>query len=412
MSPLIERFDGFMSLLVMAGLWPVLRRLSKFNSSNPVERRLRGILLAAFVHFLVRIPHLAFNIEQFGSLAYATAVWLGFQIFLFFETALRRHMPLMLKIWMVVGSLFWLIASLLGRVDSSLEAIRFLGIYFLISQGWTLLVCLLRRRADYNVTENRFIDLSMVSLVLFGPFLLTDTALAQSWGLPRLGAISVLVFTYVSIYSDSVLQRKMVTFRRLGSSVLQALFLAWMVSLLFPHLPGDVVFRICLVTFAMSLVVKIWNTVNYLNGEDPQSRFMSLLVESEKSTRQTFLRGLVPVIDKIGRKVLTGDELKGCDLPAIDRMFDQRQTSTFSLYELREISEEEHIQAGLTKEENGAIEQMIHLMETFGMNHICRLDRTKTFLVLFDVTAIGYSGQIRLQADLVSQMAALVSKAP
>ena len=54
------------------------------------------------------------------------------------------------------------------------------------------------------------------------------------------------------------------------------------------------------------------------------------------------------------------------------------------------------------------MDQMIHLLEGNRMNSICLMTIEEPIIVLYDLTAIGYSTQVRTQAGLIADIARLI----
>jgi hypothetical protein len=401
-------FDGLLSVLAMVGMWPVLRLLFQYDSPNPIERRLRIILASMFIFSLFRIPYVAFNFSRLGGVVYGLGIVVMFQVFLFFETLLRRHMPIGLKIWVSIGGLFFGIASFTGHLADRAPMLRAFGMFLVLTQFWTMMVAVWRPRRDYSPDENRFIDICLVSLLFLAPFFITDISIFELEPIPKMGVVGILLFTFISIHSESIFHRKAATFRSISTALIASGFLTFMTNVLIPGLGPGITYRLLVLMFSINLVARIFDAIRHLDGKEPASRFVGRLLESDKRDRTRFLMGLNRFFEDIDKKVLRPQDLLDCNIDLLNRIFDDKQTSTFSLYQLRQILEEPELHTGDIATEIETIEQMIHLMEMHSMNHICRVDRGKATFVLLQVTAIGYSRQIRLQADLTTEIAGLI----
>lgn len=404
MTPSI--FDAIMAGLVIIGMWPVLTRLTVSGSPNPVERRLRGILMGMTALFMFRIPHFGLGWPVVGALAYASAIATVFLVFIFFEALIRRHMPVVLKVFMAAGCSVFGLLAISGLLHENHDLLLAFGAFLTIASLWTLLSCLFRDRKAYNSAENRFIDLCAVTLVLLGPFFLTDMPVYDFGPIPRIGAVGALLFASVSIYSESIFQRKASTFRALMRALSFSALLTAAVVALIPGISVGTAIQAFTLMLSVNLIFHIHQTVRHLQGQDPQSKFVKALSESDRSSREKFLSGLNRYFGDFQSKIVTAAELPGCDFETLRPFFESRQTSTFNLAELRQMMEED--EASLKKSEIDAIEWMINVLETNGMNHLCLIDRRRGPFVLVNVTAIGYSPQVRLRAGVLADTAALL----
>src|SRR5262245_34993819 len=109
----LAQFDGLLSFLVAFGLLLVLRRLHRSESLTSFEKKLYWILIYLCLLLVIRVPYIGFQIHMFfGPMTYMAASLFAFSVFLYFETLLRRHMPLWVKIFSSLGTVYFVLASL------------------------------------------------------------------------------------------------------------------------------------------------------------------------------------------------------------------------------------------------------------------------------------------------------------
>lgn len=404
-------FDGLVSILGIIGLWPVLRRLFKSDSPNLAECRLRWLFVTLSFAFLFRVPYVAFGLKGLGLVVYALFVVAAFQVFLFFETLLRRHMPLALKLWMSVGCLVFILLALTGHLAGDLDVLRGFLVFMTIGQLWTVLVCVLRDRKEYSAAENHFIHLCLGILVVLNPFFFTDVSVYDLGDMPRLGVLGALLFAYFAINAEALFQEGTKIVRQVIKAVVFSLLLTVMLLSLLPPQPGPVQTRILVLFLCVNFIFRIYYALKHVDGEDTASRYIKELRESDKKSQSRFLDDMSRLFERVRKEVVGREQLGARDPALMCEVFELRQTTVFSLYELRQISEEPAMQAGSSSRELEAIEQMIHLMEERAMNHICMVDPDQRVFLLFDFVAIGYSQQIHLQAGLVVEIARLIKAA-
>jgi len=208
-QPELQQFDGLLSFLAAFGIWPVWRRLRPTDSLNPLEKKLHWMLIFLFVLLILRVPFMGFSVQTFfGPITYIGASLFSFSIFLYFEILLRRHMPLVIKIFAAGGTTYFVIAAAFGIIHSNLDQMKLFGGFYFTLSLITCLASLLRSRSEYSVSENRLIDMSVAALFVLGPFFLTDIAAHQFPEIPRLGALGALLFAYVSLYNQALFMQK------------------------------------------------------------------------------------------------------------------------------------------------------------------------------------------------------------
>lgn len=402
----IDFFDGLLSLLAMVGVWPVMIRLFRDPSPNPIEVRLRAILLLTFIFLGTRFPYMGLNMRELGPLVFALAIILSFSTFLFFETLLRRHMPMWMKILLSFGSLYFIGLALLAGLDRDPESLMYFAGFLVISQLSTVTVCLVRDRSCYSSSENRFIDVCVVSLLFLVPFYLSDMTEMIQTPLPRLGVIGALLFTYFSLSTESIFQRKGYVLLRLLRAFVIAVILTWMATSLHPTLieGRD---RIFILFFSVIMIFKIYDTVKWMDGRDPFSKFVSEALELDKRDRAKFLEQLATLFRKINMRILSDEEVKDYPISHWIELFELRQTTTLSIYELRELLTRQDLRGSYSNEQLETSEQMIRLMERNGTDALSVIPWSQPVFVLFEVTLAGYLSQVRMQVDLVSQMGSL-----
>jgi hypothetical protein len=401
-------FDGLLPILGIIGIYPAVKRLIRFHTSNTAEFHLRWILTFMTLLFAFRIPYVALGREEYAGIVFAFATAIAFEVFLFFETILRRHMPLALKIWMSVGSLIFVAVSLAGIIGHSKWTSVAFVVFLAVSQLWIIFVCLARDKKDYSAAENRFIRAGITSLVILVPCFITDMEAINKGLYPGLGVLGGLMFTYISIYSESIFNRPTAVLEHIMKALIFSALLTMIVIALIPGQPMAVQSRMMVLFVCVNLIFRIHSTVTHIDGADTSSRFIQALAECRKKNRIVFLSEIDEFYKGVDKKILNAEDLSKLAVPAIIDVFEKRQTVIFGLRELRQARQELESKAVNSQRELDAMEQMIHLLEANRMNSICLMTNEEPIIVLYDLTAIGYSSQVRTQAGLIADIARLI----
>lgn len=401
-------FDALMPLIGLVGIWPALVLLFKSTSPNPAERRLKYVLLVMGSALLFRAGYVYTGKIWLGAIVYSLFILNILYVFLYYETLLRRHFPLLLKIFMVVGSAIFLGFTLAGQMPHELLVLRAFLIFVTIGQGWVLAMIFTRNRDDYSRSENRYIDLTVITLLVLSPFFFTDISSFKLGDFPRMGTLGALFFTYVSINAEQLFENSKRLYGKAIKVFLFSLILTGAVLSLLPHQSGAVQSRVFVLFLCVNLIFRIYYAVKHVTGADTLSRFLEKVQESPKNSRDEFLRDMNQIFSGVRKQMITAKELPLSESKGIAEVFLSRQASVFSIYELRQIVEDPAVVAGTTLQDLESIEKMIHLLEEKKMNHLCLVDPDDGVYLLFDLIAIGYGRQIRLQAGFSVEMARMI----
>lgn len=414
----IEHFDALMSLLGIIGLWHAYHRLHKIENLNPVERRLKFILLCMLSLLFFRFPdqYIKDSHVIFAILTYVSAIGLSFANFLFFETLMRKHMPLWLKIYMSLSSLYFLIVALMGKLHGNMTQLRPFIAYILISIFFLVLVVGLRKRSEHTPVENQLLNLSLISLVILGPFFLTDIVTLKL-DFPNLGALGALIFAYMSMYNQSLfLQNRRILFRFLKSIYL-AIFLSFMVWELIPQMPLHIVGRIFAMSLSAILIVRIFYAVKHLQTDSEIFGFVNAVLKSDKSDTKSYLNSMSDFFSKVEKKVLMPGTLHGYDLQLWASVFDSGGGSTLSLFQIREELDEHRLAVSskskspiISSDKKRCFEQVVDVLEKYEMTHILKLNSREQVYIVFQVPMVGYEKLTQLHTDLVRMTSELIVK--
>lgn len=403
-------FDACLSLLGALGIWPALRRLYRQESLNPLEIRLWGILASMMALFIVRFPLVAFDNKAFGGATYIAAIWFAFFVFLYFEGLLRRHMPFLLKLYMAVGSVAFVIDALMNHLAGNRTHLIAFGLFMFFAQVSVAAVALLRNRSEHSRSENTLIDISILGLFMLAPLFLSDITSYGITHLPKLGALGGLLFTYFSLFNQALVKDRSFILRKLGKTLLFAAVLLIPASLLFNDFTTDIGIRLYVFLVDILLVFRIHSAVKFLNGEDDFFRFVHQFVDSEKNDLSGLKNKIAEVFAKTDIKLLPASEMAGYELEKIVSFFHRHQTHLFNLEQIRQILFDEGKKANLPKEEVQIYEQIQHLLDENNMNYLCLLSEKTGDLLLLHIPYVAYDRIVQTKTALIRDYAKLIDR--
>lgn len=404
----IAIFDAWLSLLGALGLYPVVNRLIKNPKPNPLELRLKWISIFMFLLYIVRFPFIVFDIRFFGGLTYTCATLMSFSVFLYFETLLRRHMPLWLKIFVTLGSIYFIGIAMADMMAGQREPLIKYGFYLIILQLSVILISLFRNRDEYNKIENSLIDLSVISLLSLAPFFLSDISSYGFKYLPKLGVIGGLLFVYTSMYNQSILQNQGFLLKKL----LKAVFFSFILTLVLAQLTQShdpyILYRSFVLFLAVNLIFRIHFAVKTLDGDDDFVRFVEKVNESQKHDFNRFMKSMHIFFDKVDKKLLRPEALTQYNTENIKFVFNKNNTHLFSIYDLKENISDKNLSTSLSHQELEAFEHLVDLLEKYEMTYICKLGESNPAFILFHVPMISYSSMVYRQTMLISEFAKVI----
>lgn len=201
----MEPWDGVINLLAALGVGGfavhVLLPVRRNRVPSLLEIRFGSLALLLSLFLAMRGLFWLSGFNAFLTVSFIAVSFVPLGILLAVEGLLRRHAPLVLKLFALVGGALCLIATqVFDRSNTlpfslSLASFQILGLVLPFS--WAFL----RNREQLSRRENRRVG-GLITLTLIGlPFIATDFSDLLT-GLPiRLGAIAILMFAYAAVHT-------------------------------------------------------------------------------------------------------------------------------------------------------------------------------------------------------------------
>lgn len=407
MFPSINLFDALLSLFATIGIWPVLLRMRRIEARSPLESSLYRMMIFMLGLLLSRAPYVGLHIDNpFGQLTYFFATLFALSVFLYYETLLRRHMPLFLKLYASIGTAYFLSMAILGRLNDNREQLMMFGTYLVILTVGSAIFALFRDRRDYSRSENSLIDLSVLALVILLPLFLSDIAFYRFPGIPRMGVIGALIFCYISMYNQALFYDSWHLIRKLVKALLFAL-VAWAVCLSLVGMENwEISVRLLLLFIMINLIFRIAYAIKHLDGEDDLYGFVKAVAEADKKSTLDFLRDIRRYFGKVDWSFFGPSELKPYHALKWIDLFRNWKSDYFSLFELRRLVQEDE----LSGENKLIMDEIIHALESEDMTHLCVIGRNRPVFIFFRIPMVGYEHMVAMQTKLVVEFANLIEK--
>lgn len=397
MNPQLLVAEGAINILAALGLSFHLSLIFRDRTHSPLEKRLAFLLQVLIVLFLCRgISILAPENAFAAKLTWFASSFVCLGAVLFAEGILRRHVPLSLKLFTVAGTCFFaahVISSehlpAIGKLCLSV----YQGVVFL----WLWAIMLTRRRSELSESENRLVRGASIVACISVPLVAVDFRELLNIDFIRLAPIAALFFSRTTIKFTEHSSR-----REFMGDLLRTLALSAFASLVCSFMWGDFSLfpLLFVVVTALHLLFVIARSATSPRRQRLQDWLLKLIDSVEKDETKTVPEIQERVVDLVGeRSLIFANE---ADLQDYSRDLIREYVSgetSFSLDELRRrpLSADGRRERA---DEARAIEQLIYILESAGMNQVHVMSRAPLCLALAYIPAFGggttYANELKL----------------
>jgi hypothetical protein len=400
--------EAFVSLIGAAALLAYLRVLLAQKSRSLLELRQIWLLGAASAFLFVRSFFWTTGLPLFGALTFFTASSSIFLIFLYAEGLLERHMPLSAKLYALLGSAFFAIASLSGNFAKDVKWMAAFGIYFLGLNFWTGAILATRKKDDLSDGANSDIRAIIVAVALSTPFFLTDLLADLSWNVPRLGTLGALTFLYMFLRAARTQDTICSVMMEISRVLVTAAGFAWIQQ--FSQSETDL-HRMALsfsLYASLILLIRTLHQLREIGTGNREQLFLNRINHADLGSPERFVSSLLEGTLIRRLRIIREPEMSNYDRSLIRKAFERSPTSILTLSGLkREISK---MRKSGKKDELFVLEQISDLIEKNGMSHAARIESEPLVLLLADIPQAGRERSAHLELGLVCRIAGLTEK--
>ena len=312
--------DSMISLAAILGLWVVLGVLRRAGPLDAQTGRFRLGLITVTVFLGGRLLWWQSGAGLFLALMLVAAALIPIAMVVLTEGLLRRHAPLWLKGFTLIGGLVFAVLALLpAPAVEPYRAIALLAFQFagFVATGWLVAS---RNRDSLSPNENWLIDRIALSLALILPFLLTEFHLPWLHFPVRLGGVAILAVCWLAVSMGRSTLDHRATIRAFAVIALAALAFGIAIARIAELDLAGHIRAVALVLSALLLVATVTEAMN-LSPDSRRDGLLRLIAASKKGDQAAFLEGLRAEFATEGAIALGAKELAGFDQKALAAAF-------------------------------------------------------------------------------------------
>jgi hypothetical protein len=396
--------DVIIAWLGAAGVSAYIAHIRSHRTRSALERRMLFLLGCIAAVLVPRGFYWLLGWQWVGYLMFFPAVLLPFATLLTGEGLTRRHASLGLKLFVLAGTVVFLGVNLVDALQGNREVLLALLTFQTITIALVGRQVLLARDHGLTQTEIRFNDALMVAAICAIPLIVTDFREELTWIPRRLGATSALIFVYTCIRMTNRTDTRTIVF----GEIVTILGRAALVAVCFMAVSGNLMLSALADYFPLALTFVLLFTIFYrLNAISVENRgnsFLQWLARARTGSLEAFLSSLrhLPLAQE--HLVLRATDLTGYDLPPIVKLLgDARRMLDLSSLRASAAAR------GDGEGEAGA-EQLVDILEKYGMSHICRASREPLVLLLFNFPMIAGTQFDEIKINLLLKLCRVLQR--
>ncbi len=376
--------DIFVTWAAAFGVLAYATHLGRGRTRSTLESRTLFLLYCAGALFLVR-GFYWLNDEKplLGMLTFAPVTLFPLASTLFVEALLRRHLHILLKLYIAVGTIAFLYADLFARLVSRTDLLLGLLLFQVSTLAALTVQVVMRDRRQLSAAENRFIDVIAAASVALIPLTVTDYRKVFTWiSVPRMGGIAGLLFIYALMKPGGDTRPiRAVGLEGLGL-VARGMIVAIVLILALGRADGASFADALAIALAAILTTIVLERLRALQLESREASFLHWLLRADTRSFEGLIGSLrdLPLTEE--HVTLKGADLEDYDSAAISRMFAEG-SAVLSLSSLRH----EIAVRGETAAE--AMEELVDILEKYDMTHVALLCRQPPTLLLLNLPLVG-----------------------
>ena len=389
--------DAVLTWLGALGVFRYLLHIERNRRRSFLEGRTRFLLACLGALLLVRGFFWLNPSTVLHRLTFVPATLLPLAMLLFTEGLLRRHLPRAMKVFVLLGTLGFFTVNLTDpqRQIFAYSFMTFLALTLALLSGFLLL----RERASLSPPENRFIGAVSQACAIALALSVTDFRTVLGFPPVRLGSLGALAFVYACVSVGARTGERLREAVRLGLRTAALGFSLFLVSgRTSEHwLPSFAL------AFAFTLLLATWDRLWELAEEARERSFLQWLLAADVASLPAFLGSLhdCPVAEE--HVTLSREQLGSYDVAAMAARLAGRKhaSSRASL----EPSAGSHVPSAIEGDE-----QLLALLETYGMSHVCLASLEPPVLLLMNYPEHAEGGRAEIEMALVQKLALAIRR--
>ncbi|HTM58360.1 MAG TPA: hypothetical protein VL123_08085, partial [Candidatus Udaeobacter sp.] len=319
------------------------------------------------------------GIKFFGILTYIVAAVIPLAILLYVEALLRRHFALWSKLFVLAGTVFFLVLALWGNLHAHPLWLPVFTAYVFAMQLVLSGAIVFRDPADFAAVEDRAVAAIAVAVVMIVPFVATDLAADLGLHMVRVGSVGILIFVHAIV----VAQEPRSNARRLLVANLAVIALATLLGALQAYVIGD--FRAATVAragsmFACIILLVMIHTRVHAHGQVARGPgLVRSIAAADTRTTESFLRVLDRLPMVAAYRLMRARDLAAYDFWSFAGVFRARGEKVISHNQLRRAPH------GRASDAVYHAEQLEDLMEREAMTHAVLIQESPVAVLLVQI---------------------------
>jgi hypothetical protein len=357
-----------------------------------------GVLL------LVRGFYWISGLAVFGIATYFVAALIPFAVLLFVEALLRRHFPLLVKVFVLAGTVLFVTLALAGRLHSSPLWLPAFTFYAFAMQLVLAGAIVFRDRADLTPVEDRAASAIAVAVMMIFPFVVTDLASDLGLQVARVGSVGILMFVHATV----VASEPRGSARSVFAGHLAVIGLATVSGAIQAYVIGDMspatVARSAAVFACILLLVMIHTRVRAHDQIGRGPGLARSIAAADTRSTESFLQvlELLPIV--AGYRLLRAADLTEYDFWNFQPLFQGCGTHVITRSQL-----ERRLRKPLDEAAYDA-EQLEVLLEREGMSHAVLIHPQPLVLLLVQIPSPGLEQAASAQLELIRTVAEAIER--
>lgn len=389
--------DSVINFVSLIGTFAFLNHLHTNRRRSALENSLLFLFWLVATVLALRTPMwMGYDDQFYQKIAMTPAILIPLALLFLTEALLRRHASRFAKIFICLSTVgFFGLNIARGLSDDNL--IAFSGFFFvaIMMVAFTLFF---RDRSTLSTSENSLIDAFIVVSIFSAPLVVTDFREQIGYTPVRLGSIGILLTIYIFLREAGPSKRKRAitveVLRFVGRSILLGVGI-WALVVRTNNMWSQDLFMAISESFAFILLFFILDKISPLGAVIRQSRIHGWIIDNSLSSLSDFSKALQTLSELEGARLLYAENLNHYDLNTLGKFLSVHKVA--SLAQIRNTWVAGH----------EARDQLIDLLESHHVNHICMLSTEPFIVLVFTAPEVGRSEFGEVDYQVVQKIGSL-----
>jgi len=396
--------EALVSWLSLYGVIAALRVYWIQTTRTRLELCVMFLLECLGVLLFVRGFYWISGLPVFGITTYLVAAVIPLAILLFVEALLRRHFPLGVKLFVLAGSLLFVVLALAGRLHASPFWLPAFTFYVFAMQLVLTGAIVFRDRADLTPVEDRAAGTIAVAVALIVPFVITDLARDLGLHVVRVGSVGILMFVHATVVASEPRGDA----RTVLAGDLAVIGLAALWGTVQAYVIGDLrlatVERGAALFACVLLLVMIHSRVRAHRQIARGPGLVRSIAAADTRSTESFLQvlELLPIV--AGYRLLRAADLEAYNFWQFPRVFRDRDAWVVTRDQLRRELRKPPAASAYH------VEQLEYLLEREGMSHAALIQSEPPVLLLVHIPSPGLEQAATAQLGLIRTVAEVIER--